>query len=416
MRRAAHCDFRRRLVSLAKSLVAAGVVLGSLAADTRAAAPQSTSPPSRRADTATFTGLPVRSWLDRSGNRHAQARLTGLDGDMAHFKTADGRSVRTQLDRLSPDDQTYVRQAALNANSEPDRPATTPSSANTTGVPATADSSSTAAGNVVHEFVESQFAGSQLLKWLGASGVEHLVGIWAGASNEPLPENVVYARVSRKVMNRFVARPIKKTGPVVDTVLGAAVGGRSVTTGHTELVLLPNKDHAVGEIGLTTDVSLDTIATQSPVHIFSRGHTRVRAGRPITFDGRDLVVGKVWAKAHCESVTTGITSDLWLLNGPAVRIAARRVAEDKAQVDAITAAHAEAKVRAQFARDSARELAVLQKAMADQTAALSRDPALGDFGIRCATEPEALTVVLLRGPSTMTPPRPMTPTPPRHPL
>src|ERR1700722_11594719 len=130
-------------------------------------------------------------------------------------------------------------------------------------------------GNLMHAFIESQFANSRLLQLLGRSGVERFAQLWANVTDEPLPENVVYVRVRQKLINQYVARPVSRTGAVTDTVLGASVTGSSTTSGGTQLVLVPDEHCARGEIRLNTDVAINTVASQSPVHIHSRGVTHV---------------------------------------------------------------------------------------------------------------------------------------------
>ncbi|TWT88938.1 hypothetical protein Mal64_24280 [Pseudobythopirellula maris] len=57
------------------------------------------------------SGFVLRTWSDRSGSYKIEAVYAGVDGDAVKLSKRDGEELRVPLDRLSADDQSYVRAA-----------------------------------------------------------------------------------------------------------------------------------------------------------------------------------------------------------------------------------------------------------------------------------------------------------------
>ena len=57
------------------------------------------------------------------------------------------------------------------------------------------------------------------------------------AEPEILPANLVRVRISRRFLERHLARSVERESDVVDHILGTDIRGRAVTSGSTRLVL-----------------------------------------------------------------------------------------------------------------------------------------------------------------------------------
>lgn len=53
---------------------------------------------------------PLRSWTDRTGRNTIVARLLGRTETAAHFETTTGKTIVVPLERLSPEDESYIRE------------------------------------------------------------------------------------------------------------------------------------------------------------------------------------------------------------------------------------------------------------------------------------------------------------------
>ncbi len=65
---------------------------------------------------------PIRKWKDRSGNFEIEAAFAGVIGENVQLRRADGKVIELSLDKLSAEDQAYVKSLAPPGAAEPVNP------------------------------------------------------------------------------------------------------------------------------------------------------------------------------------------------------------------------------------------------------------------------------------------------------
>jgi hypothetical protein len=149
------------------------------------------------------------------------------------------------------------------------------------------------------------------------------------------------------------------------------------------------------EIRLQGAVNFQTTSNYGPVQIFSRGLTQFRSVKPIGFDGQQIHLQPARTTAETHLEVTGIDTSLRLGRRLALRIAPRRVENNRPQAEAITTNHTARRINRELDAAIDADVAALAKTMIEQLKALDGEGQLAATRVRCSTTKDFLQVVLL---------------------
>jgi len=149
--------------------------------------------------------------------------------------------------------------------------------------------------------------------------------------------------VDDQVVTAGFDRPVDRTEPVRDVILGTTIRGTGHTTGETTGSLANNEHHAVIDLTFLGVNRSDNRGFNGPVTIHSQGITRLGARARLYVNDTGLHALPTKANAHTRTHTSAIRDR----KGRRIveRIAWRRAAEQKCLAEAIAADHAEQRLR-----------------------------------------------------------------------
>ena len=165
-----------------------------------------------------------------------------------------------------------------------------------------------------------------------------------GANSRPN----IHLEVAEALLAPAVNRPIDQVQPVDDVVLGTRIRGTGHTTGNVRLDFVPSGEKAVFDIVLGATNISHTRGTQGPVTVNSRGVTSIDARRRIFLDEHNVSSSPVEASADTNSTVTGLGINARFGKRLIRRIASKKIAESKAQAEAVAEGKARDRIRAQF--------------------------------------------------------------------
>jgi len=163
----------------------------------------------------------------------------------------------------------------------------------------------------------------------------------------------LYLEVDESLLARGVNRPVHEASPINDVVLGTRVRGSGVTDGRVRLDFVPSDSRAVVDIALDATNLSDTKGSQGPVTVRTLGTTQVDARKRMLIDGERIVALPVEAHASTDTRTAGIGVNKRIGQRLIRKIASRKVAEMRPQVEAIAEGKARARVRERFEEQTA---------------------------------------------------------------
>jgi hypothetical protein len=179
----------------------------------------------------------------------------------------------------------------------------------------------------------------QTFSWLQILGFD---GVWARELTHAFGGPNLQVRISDRLVQAGVDRPVEDTGPFEDVILGTYLVGTSRTRGHLKAVLVPS-DRA-GLVGLVLEGTIHTEARgfNGPVQVITQGQTAITAEKLLALGRKELIS----FPAYSEACTNSEICDLWATRGGALveAIAWRRAWSQKPLADAIAAEHAETRM------------------------------------------------------------------------
>ncbi len=159
------------------------------------------------------------------------------------------------------------------------------------------------------------------------------------------PSTLATIQCSRAFICQAVERQIDTRGPFIDEILGTRLVGDARTVGEIELELETRADRLIATIVFSGTIGMQTRGTNGPIVLESVGQTHFRATKRIVASGSALVIEPAVVGAETSCTTERLESTLPGFRGRiAERIAWRQVHETQAEVDAIAARHAEARL------------------------------------------------------------------------
>jgi len=323
----------------------------------------------------------VRTWIDSTGRFHTQGTLLDSDQSSVRLQKTTGSVVTVALARLSARDQQFVLNSRKSSATPADSSSAPSASSNTPaawwdGLQAGWASLTTP---TIQDAVAVANAGPRILQ-----------------STQPMPENMIYIRLSRQFLQRMAWHEVSQHAAVHDNVLGAAVTGVSRTVGSAEFELEPSDQFGSAEIHLFGSTTYDTVADAGPIQVFTSGVTRFASAKALRLDGQGIHLGSGATNAITSSTITGIQTTLPGLRGRiALRIGGRRAAESRPAAEAITAQHTQRQINRDFDKSATAEVAELWKSIGAQIAALPADHPLRQCGWRASSTKDGMQIVIL---------------------
>lgn len=163
----------------------------------------------------------------------------------------------------------------------------------------------------------------------------------------------LFLEVDESLLAKGVNRPVDDVSPINDFVLGTRVRGTGRTTGLVRLDFVPSSESAVVDINLDATNHSDTKGSQGPVTVRTFGTTKVDARKRMLIDDRKIVALPVEAHASTDTRTGGISVNKNFGKRLIRKIATKKIAQMRPQVEAIAEGRARAKVREQFETQTA---------------------------------------------------------------
>jgi hypothetical protein len=184
---------------------------------------------------------------------------------------------------------------------------------------------------------------------------------------------------------------------VTDVILGRPVSGTSETRGRLEMGLLPNSKGVMAQLQFRGTSYSNTTAFDRWAQIHSYAVTQIESQKNVLFDQRGTELSPTQTAAETRSVTTGISTNQPRLRGKlVVCLTERGVERKRAQVDRISASHAEVRISRDFDRAVDEQLQQVRKDALAEISRIRTENALPQVEFRFSSTPEALQVVVLR--------------------
>lgn len=344
------------------------------------------------ASAATLTLPPTdsgaRTWTDATGRFHTEAVF--IDGDSSHVRLQKlhGSLITVPLARLSEQDRQFVAHSLRVTQSvsrafQPDKNRES-------------DSPPPAANNESSWLADLQSTWSNLAPSSAAgSAMSSARWLLAGPA-APMPENMLYIRLSAPFLQRMIAEPFARQGTIDDVVLGSKVGGTSHTSGIGRAVLLPSEHDGEAIIQLFGTTNYNSIADAGPITVFTSGITQFASAKALRIDGSGIQLGAAATNAQTSSVVTGVTTSLPGLRGRiALRIGSRRAQESRAVAAGITSQHTALRINHQFDLSAGEQIDELCQSLGKQLAALPANHLLRQCRWQASSTADDLQIVML---------------------
>jgi len=217
------------------------------------------------------------------------------------------------------------------------------------------------------------------------------------AENDSPPDELIHLRLSHEFLNQRVQRAISKHSIVQDTILGTDIAGWATTTGNTGLSLEPSNDRGVLKIAFTGTIHSQTIGSNGPAVVHSRGETWFHAHSYLKLSERGIDITPAQATARTITTTTGVGARVSGLRGRIVeRVALRRSLELRSKAERIAAAKAEAQVAAALDEELHRAVIGIRQSLVDNVRKLGVDTA-NEPTVHFRSSNDSLYVVMRRG-------------------
>ncbi|HZZ28048.1 MAG TPA: hypothetical protein VFE46_08605 [Pirellulales bacterium] len=178
----------------------------------------------------------------------------------------------------------------------------------------------------------------ELLDRISKSG--QAPGLVAAVRGQDSQSNLL-VHVSSDIVVSGINDQIDEQTPIKDVILGTDVEGSGHTTGQVRAALVPNRDKAIVEIGLTGQTKSKTVGYHGMVTVFSHGTTQLAGKNRVEFDE----VAFIGDPASAQCCTNNEIDCIDVCAGRLItRIATNRVYGSKDEAEEIAGEHAEARL------------------------------------------------------------------------
>ena len=200
--------------------------------------------------------------------------------------------------------------------------------------------------------------------------------------------------VSADVVAAGIDRPIDRTVPVREVILGTDIYGTGHTTGQVRAQLFPDQTRGVIDAVFLGTVETRNVGYNGPVTIYSNGSTRLNARKQLRIAATGVVSLPTVSNAVSETRITGIRAR----RGSRLveRIAWKRSRKQKSQAECIASRLAERRVNEQIDQESAEMIGEANRAFAEKFRRPLLQRKLLPQEIRFSTTRAALNVEVLQ--------------------
>jgi hypothetical protein len=158
-----------------------------------------------------------------------------------------------------------------------------------------------------------------------------------------------YIEVTSDFLSRAAARDVNEVGPVNDCILGTSISGTGVTTGNVVVRTLPAEDRARILLSVVGNTQARTTGLNGPAIMRSTSNTDFTSQKIVEITDPSFWVYPADVDARTNSHTYSVQKRGGGIGSRLVsRIGSRRVAESKAQADAIASDHAEDRIASEM--------------------------------------------------------------------
>jgi hypothetical protein len=156
--------------------------------------------------------------------------------------------------------------------------------------------------------------------------------------------------VGEGVVQRVVSRPVHKTTPVIDCILGTSINGNATLTGNVSADVFPMQ----GAIGLNVSLAGNVVSRNrgyhKPVSLITSSYGNVLSSRTLYISEAGIAMEPTYTQATVRTEINQINHRFRFVR----RIARRKAAESKPQTDRIALDKLRSKVGEQFSDETAK--------------------------------------------------------------
>ena len=156
--------------------------------------------------------------------------------------------------------------------------------------------------------------------------------------------------VGEGVVQRVVSRPVHKTTPVIDCILGTSINGKATLTGNVSADVFPMQ----GAVGLNVSLAGNVVSRNrgyhKPVSLITSSYGNVLSSRTLYISEAGIAMEPTYTQATVRTEINQINHRFRFVR----RIARRKAAESKPQTDRIALDKLRSKVGEQFSDETAK--------------------------------------------------------------
>ena len=157
----------------------------------------------------------------------------------------------------------------------------------------------------------------------------------------PAPPANLIADVSADIVRLYVDKPIDRTKPVVDCILGTRIRGTGCTKAQATAELIPCDELAAVDIVVVGRTWTKTVGVNKSVTLCNDGIVDFTVRTRLSIDGNGIRNETPVAMARVQTFLTGLSADVPHVVNPLVRrVARRQYDKNKPEAIAISEDHA----------------------------------------------------------------------------
>ncbi len=154
--------------------------------------------------------------------------------------------------------------------------------------------------------------------------------------------------IGEGLVQQFASRPINRTQPVNDCILGTRIRGQATLHGAVQAQLIPSYDTIRIQLSMHGNFAARNVGYNGPVTVNTVANGNVSATRTLLVSEQGISLEPTYAQANLNSNITNINHHLKLVR----KIAARRAAEQKPKAEQISVRKLQQQVGSEFDRET----------------------------------------------------------------
>src|SRR5437763_298566 len=167
-----------------------------------------------------------------------------------------------------------------------------------------------------------------------------LPGQLPGNEAPPALSNVLLD-ISRDFVSAAFDQSIDRTDPVSDVILKTNITGMGRTVAKVSSALVPNDEAAEIDLVTAGTLTTQTVGVKGPVRLYSSSTIPFQIHQRVYLRPEGVTAEAPCARAESDSVLTGLSTDLCLLDRLVRNIACKKYRKNKDSAQYIASRHAE---------------------------------------------------------------------------